>query len=388
MDRTSSSKLGGNARAALAALIAVALATAASAQLPLEERRTLQIEEGPKAHWIFVNDMAFSNMLDSRTYLLDADRGVVLGMISTGMFHNALKIPRDYSELYSVQTYYPRGTRGERTDVVSIYEPTSLSFREEIVIPPKRMTNTPNLGNATLTDDDRFLLVFNMTPAFSATIVDVKARKVTAEVETAGCALLYPTGDRSVVMLCGDGALLSLVIDDQGQLARRERAEGFFDPGNPLQDKPARFGNTWLFYTNDGTVHPATIEAGKPSFGETWSLVDDAGRAESWRPGGPQPLAVHEASGRLFALMHQGGEASHDDPGTEVWIYDLASRKRTGRVVLEQLATAIVVTKDASPILVAGSYLTGSVDVYDASSGAHLRRIEEIGTTPVLLQAP
>ena len=62
--------------------------------------------------------------------------------------------------------------------------------------------------------------------------------------------------------------------------------------------------------------------------GARWSLLDAADRKASWRPGGMQHLSVHAASGRLYSLMHVGGECSHKDPGTEVWVYDLASRKR------------------------------------------------------------
>ena len=39
-----------------------------------------------------------------------------------------------------------------------------------------------------------------------------------------------------------------------------------------------------------------------------------------------QHLAVHQKSGRLYSLMHQGGPDTHKEPGTELWIYDLARR--------------------------------------------------------------
>ena len=35
-------------------------------------------------HWVWVDDMSFFHMIDGRAYLVDADRGRVLGMLSTG----------------------------------------------------------------------------------------------------------------------------------------------------------------------------------------------------------------------------------------------------------------------------------------------------------------
>ena len=55
----------------------------------------------------------------------------------------------------------------------------------------------PMMANSELTDDERFLLIYNFNPAQSVTVVDTKTRKFVGEIETAGCALVYPTGPRS-----------------------------------------------------------------------------------------------------------------------------------------------------------------------------------------------
>src|SRR3989475_3898734 len=81
-------------------------------------------------------------------------------------------------------------------------------------------------------------------------------------------------------------------------------------------------------------MHPVDVSGEKPRFGETWSLVDDADRRASWRIGGGQHLAVHAASGRLYALMHQGGPDTHKAPGSEVWVFDLATRRRVQRILV------------------------------------------------------
>lgn len=377
------------AGAIVSALILIVSVAAARADLPAEKQSIVTLPAKPSAHWVFANDFAFQNMMDSRAYLIDADAGQVLGLIPTGYFHNALKFPADYREIYSVQTYYSRGSRGDRTDVVSIYNPEDLSFSEEIVIPAKRMTNTPSLANSVLTGDGRFLVIFNMTPAWSATVVDVTDRRVVGEFDTGGCAMLYPSGPRRLHLLCGDGGLMTVTLDASGAEAGRARIENFFDAsGDPVLDRAVNIGETWFFISARGVLHPLDASQAIPVAGERWSLVSDADRAASWWIGGSQPLAVHPPTNTLYALMHQGGPHSHDDPGSEIWTYDLSTRERTGRFILRQATTTMTVTPDAAPLLLGASFITAEVDVYDAKSGTHLRTVGEVGTTPFLLQVP
>src|SRR5881397_3213471 len=187
------------------------------------------------------------------------------------------------------------------------------------------------------------MAVFNLTPRTSVSIVDVKARRFTTHVETPGCSLVYAAGTRRFLMLCANGAALSVLLDDEGGTARLERSEPFFDPQkDPVTEKAVRRGSEWLFVSFEGVMHPVDVSGEKPRFGETWSLVDDADRRASWRIGGGQHLAVHAASGRLYALMHQGGPDTHKAPGNEVWVFDLATRRRVQRIpVLNPLVSFI-----------------------------------------------
>jgi methylamine dehydrogenase heavy chain len=187
-------------------------------------------------------------------------------------------------------------------------------------------------------------------------------------------------------MLCQDGSLLLVRLNDDGTEAARARSAPFFDPGqDPVTEKGVRLGARWLFTSFGGNLHEVDLSAEQPSFPGPWALTGAADRAESWRVGGAQHLAIHAASGRLYSLMHQGGEHSHKDPGTEVWVYDVAKRARVQRIALEHPALSLAVTQDAAPVLLAteGSPV---IHVYDALSGAHRRTIEGIGQTPLLLQ--
>ena len=372
-------------------LATMALASAswtgpAVAQLKPEPLVGSDLPEKPGPHWMWVNDVVFHHMADGKAFLVDGDAGTMRGMLSTGFGFNGVVVPRNRSAILSPEVYFSRGTRGTRTDVVTVYDPRKLAPVAEIGIPPKRGSHMPMTASAALTDDDRFLVIYNFTPAQTVSVVDVKARKFVGEIDIAGCALVYPTGPRSFFSLCGDGTAVAVRLDDAGKAAGKTRTAKLFDAvKDPVTEKGVRRGDTWYFVSFTGDVVPVQTTGGTTKAGARWSLLDAADRKASWRPGGMQHLSVHAASGRLYSLMHVGGEWSHKDPGTEVWVYDLASRKRQGRFALEGPATSINITQDANPVLFAIFIGAPKVDVYDPKGGKLLRSIGEIGFTPTTL---
>jgi methylamine dehydrogenase heavy chain len=145
---------------------------------PLVNEGPLPAHPGP--HWVWVNDIVFDYMADGRAYLIDADMGTFRGMLSTGYGYLGIVPARSSDTLYSPETYFSRGTRGTRTDVVTLYDPKTLSPNAEIPIPPKRAAIMPMVNAAVLTDDERFLLIYNLprrsrsaslTPAAAASSV-------------------------------------------------------------------------------------------------------------------------------------------------------------------------------------------------------------------------
>lgn len=340
------------------------------------------------AHWVWVNDIVFHHMADGKAFLLDGDSGRMLGMLSTGFGFNGVVLPANKSMILSPETYFSRGTRGQRTDVVTLYDSRKLSPMGEIVIPPKRAGTMPMVQNAAITDDDRFLLIYNFTPAQSVSVVDVSSRKLVGEIDTAGCALVYPVGPRAFFSLCGDGAALLVTLDDTGKVANKQRSAKLFDPqGDAVTEKAVRDGKTWLFASFAGDILPVEYAGGSVRAGTRWTLTSAAERKEKWLPGGMQHLAIHTGSRRLFSLMHQGGPDSHKDPGTEIWVYDLGSKRRTQRIALQGPATSITVSKDSKPLLFSIFIGAQKVDVLDAQTGKLLRSIPEIGFTPSTLVA-
>lgn len=387
-------------------------APAASAPLALESTGAIAALPPPAPHQVWVADFLFQ-----RTALFDGDSGRMLGMLSAGVGPIAPVFSQPRGEIYLPETYYSRGSRGERTDLVTIYEAATLAPAAEVVIPPKRADVVHAMALATLLDDGRFLALANFTPGTSATIVDVAERRVAGEIATPGCSLVYGAGPRRFFMLCGDGSLLLVTLDDHGAERTRTRSEPFFDVRvDPVTEKAVRWENQWIFVSFDGFVHTVDLSGDTPRFAAPWSLFDDAERAASWRIGGSQHLALHEASGRLYSLVHQGGADGHKDAGTQVWVYDLESHQRVETIALRNLLGAflaqqtgvaggalswllervvpdpgidsIAVSQDGDPRLFGVSRSAGTVGVWDARSGAFLRYLENVGIAPGALQAP
>ncbi len=269
--------------------------------------------------------------------LVDVRDDEFLGLagITPGFVGNAFTFTPEKRSLITVETFYARGNRGERTDTVTFMDTSTLAVSDEIVIPPKRALMTSLDGALALTDAGRFLAVFNLTPASSISIVDVEGRELVGEITTPGCSLVYPAGERRYVMLCANGGLLTVTLDAEGNELSKVRKEGFFDAAaDPVTEAAVRYGDEWLFVSFDGIVHPLDVSGDEPVFGDTWSLLSEADRADDWRIAGNQHLAVDERSGRLFSLVRQSDEPL-DDPGvvdgTKIWVYDLAARTRIAR---------------------------------------------------------
>jgi len=248
--------------ALLMLLLAKGIAAPAVAEIPIEYPGAVEsLPEPLPEHWFFVGDP-----LLRRLALIDRDGGM-RGMVSSGYGIPQALLPTRRPELYVPDTYYSRGTRGERTDVLTIYDVASLAPVAEVPLPPKRALNAVPLVNAALSDDDRFAAIFNMTPATSVSVVDLESRTFTAEIETPGCSLAYGAGPRRFAMLCMDGALLLVRLDDEGRELAKERSQPFFDPEtDPVLEKAVRWKDLWVFVSFRGQVHGVDVSGEAPQF--------------------------------------------------------------------------------------------------------------------------
>jgi len=182
-----------------------------------------------------------------------------------------------------------------------------------------------------------------MTPAQSVSVVDIETRKFVGELSTPGCALTMASGERGFLMMCGDGTLQLIRLDDQGAEQARVRSAPFFSiDKDPVFDRPEVTKKGWQMVSFEGLVFDVETIEDEIRIRKPWSLLTEADRAEKWRVGGGQIIGVHHALDLLYVLMHQGGVDTHEDPGTEVWVFNRSSRQRIARMPLTKPSRSIL----------------------------------------------
>jgi len=374
--------VAGLAGACILGATAVAQVPGGAALGTQEDHPTLTLPE-PQPHWAYILEPVFPHLIASKLWILDGDTLQFKGMANAGYTAN-LVLSHDKSAFYFAETFWSRGSRGDRTDVITFYDAKTLDPTGEVALPQGRFLVVPKKHNAQLTTDGRYLVSFNMDPAFGLSVVDVKERKYLGEIETGGCSLAFPTGPSSVAAICPDGSFTHITFDASGKAAAREDGQPFFDSENdPVFEHAALHRPTQraFFVSYDGWVYPAELR-GMPKVGERWRLQGTG--EEGWRPGGWQVAAYHPPSHRLFVLMHQGGRWTHKKAGEEVWVYDVASKTRVHRLPLGHHSHSLTVSNDDRPLLFALTE-TAALQVYDATSYAHKGTKEGIGISPYLL---
>ena len=365
------------------------LVQAAPPPLPAEHLSVQQLP--PKSpHWVYVYDEAFDNEIDARVHLFDGDSYRRLGQIDAG-FLPSVSLSPDGTTTAVATSYFARGSRGTRTDVVEFTDNATLATTGEIVLPSKRAQTSPTIFNMGYSTDGHFLYAAYLTPAASFGVLDPAGRAVLGEIDTAGCVLVIPWGPNRVSSLCESGRLLTVTLDAQGHETTRALSEPFFDPDRDpvfVQGVPTARGYAFLSFL--GEVHELDLSGAQPAFAQPWSLVSPAEQGR-WRPGADQVGAVHRGLGRLYVPMHQGGEGTHKDGGTEIWVFDMAAHRRLARWPMHAAGLsrvlAVQVSQDRAPILFAATD-AADVAVFDALTGK-LRHVEKhLGQTPWMMLTP
>jgi methylamine dehydrogenase heavy chain len=364
----------------LAALIGLACAQplAAAPPLPLEQSDTAVMPPmSPHRYYLF---NAFGSGL---TTIVDGDDAEMktIGTVP-GAWNASVSLSRTADKIYLAETYWSHGNRGDRADLLSVYDGTTLKLEREIPLPGRLIVN-PKPQQMAISDDDQLGYVYDMVPASAIHVVDLAQGKLLTSVDVPGCALVYAYGKRSFATVCGDGTIGVVTVPPSGT-AKASFTKPFFNPNqDPVSDYSVvdrTTGQGWML-TYSGHIFPvqlgATAVVGKP-----WSITVAAGLPESgtgvqelaWRPGGAQLLALHRATRRLYVLMHPGNYWTQKVDGTEVWVLDSDHHTLIRRIKLEEAGHGIAVTQDATPLLfVIGEAWAGTIAAYDATSGKKLR---------------
>lgn len=339
------------------------------------------------SHWILALDSSFNHMMEGQVVVLDPLGESVVeqykGMY-TASFIAAIAQSKKRGEHYVAETFFSRhGRGGERTDVVAIYDPETLSVAAEIVIPSKRLTGIPKNIALQTTNDERFLLVYNFTPAQSVSVVDLKSRTFVGEIDIPGCGFVIPTGKRGFTSICANGALYTVELDSSGGQRRSSRTDPVIDvEDDPVFEAYGYANGTGFFPTFTGNVLPIKLSGRKPVPQTAWSLVSDAERAAGWRPGGGLPI-TNDKDGLLYLLMHENGqEGTHKNGGNQIWVFDTKKKVRVRKIELKEWGISLGMTGgDGRQLL---TVVNGDlvIEIYDALTGEFLNSIAAAMDTP------
>ncbi len=380
----------------------VALLTALSVLVSAEEVRpplavepTGIIETLPErypADWFLVHDAAFFHMSDGKVYVLDTDKDSigdqVQGMFPLSLMGSFIEAP-SRGEILAIETFHTRGTRGDRIDVLTIWDTVNLSAIAEVILPAgKRFMGMPERVALQLLKGDRWLAIFNLSPSTSVTLVDLDTRAVLGEIPTPGCSFIYSNGDLGLSALCADGRMLTVLLNEDGSEKSRILSDVFFDSDDsPIFERPARVGDIAYFPAFDGRVQPVALTGSAALPMASWSLFGKG--EESWAPSGIG-IDGEDDLGRIYFLMNSeanGVEGMHNAGGSEIWVFDPEARRRVLRIPLEAWGLSLAVSRGEEPKVLVTNPTDMSVELYDGLSGSFIKKLTGFGQeTPLLLR--
>jgi len=341
---------------------------AAHAQIQPQTVQPTETMAEPGENW-------FMAVSDNAGYIFDGMTGEMQGLISMASQSPGARPSMERREFYSPASFYSRGVYGEREDLLMVHDFENLSPVAEIEIPQK-ITLLSYRAYIGIMSDGRHIGINNLTPAQSISIVDVEDREFVGEISTPGCSLVMPVENNDFLTICGDGTLMLIGLDENGRETNRVRSDKFFElTEDPIYDRPQRTNDGWFLFTNGGKGFNVTASASSVNINSAFDIVSEEDREEGWWPGGREFASIHRDMGLLYVAMHQGERYSHHEPGTEVWVFSMASGRRIARIEFEVAVGNLLVTQEAEPLLIVGDE-EGETHVYDALKFTHERTID------------
>ncbi|MEJ1158324.1 amine dehydrogenase large subunit [Prosthecomicrobium sp. N25] len=368
------------------ALLAVALLPAAGSAQEIKVEKVAVAKLDPAQPRLYAVDIAINHIVDGRAYVLNPETLEMMGLIGTG-FAGLFYAPKDRGEVYVATTYYPKLTRGDRSDWLEVYDTATLELKREIRLTPKRaqaLNYRPLMQGSA---DGRFVFVQNATPATSISVVDLKTNRQSGEIPNPGCYGIYPSATNPSVFstLCGDGAMRTYVLDKSAGKATQKASAKFFDADkDALFSHAERDGDTLWFASFTGNLYRVSIAGETAALEEKIPLAD--GIEGDWRPGGYQTHAFDAKAGIMYLLMHKGGaEGSHKNPGEEIWAFDVKAKKLLGRSPTPP-ATSLTILGGDKPALFAVNPVEATVIRFDVEAGGTVREAKSAKVGEAVLQ--
>src|ERR1700728_480286 len=357
----------------------------AGAQQQLAESHTTAKLAPTDARRLFVLDTAFPAAEAAKTYILDGSTGAIEGMFNQAYWPNFAVSP-DGAELYAVDTYWEKHTRGKRSDYIVVRDAQTLEVKEDIPLPAGRLLIVSKKYNFDVTPDGRYGLTYNLAPTTAVTVTDLKARRSVGSIGIPGCGLIFAQAANRFSSLCADGSIATVTFDESAKGDIKRADKGFDAKNDPAFEHSAWDKRHQMLYlvTYSGDVVPVSLAGEEAAPAAKWSLTSEAERAAGWRPGGWQISHFHSANRRLYVLMHQGRPWTHKNSGTEVWEFDAPAGKRLQRIKLTEPAQTVAVSGDDSPLVYT---ITDSARIaaYRVGTGKLLYQTKPLGFSPQLL---
>lgn len=327
-------------------------------------------------------------------FIVDADKGEMEGYLPKSEW-SGFAIAPGGKAYYVAETLWTHDTRGQRQDMLSVYDGTTLNLQKEIPL-PGRALSVPKAQSFALSESGRLGYVYNLSPASSVVVVDLVKQKTASTVETPGCALVLPYGESGFGSLCGDGSLATFGLDAKAHGTLKSSVHFFDALRDPVFDQVALdvASRKAYFVSYLGHIYEATL-GDMPQIAPAWSLQAAAGLSEpkeesnevAWRPGGSQLIAYHRPSGRLFVLMHVGEGWTHKQEAAEIWVLNAATHTLIRRIGLKDAANNVAVSQDPNPLLLVtsrGPRLT----VLDPDAGTVIRTVDAVNGGAIMMAAP
>ncbi|MDB4512120.1 hypothetical protein N9060_01520 [Arenicella sp.] len=349
-----------------------------------------QLPESYPESWIMVDEAAFFNMSAGKVIIVDVAEPRaskrIKGIIDKSLIGNFAQ-SKTRGELYILETFHARGTRGPKEDVLAIYDKTTLTIKKEIVWPnSNRLTALPNRFSMSLSGDERFLYASNFDPAASFTVIDLDTLEITAEIGTPGCVLTFPVGQRAVASLCSNGSMLTTLIDDQGQIVSQNRSEPFFDTDTtPIFEHPVYIDGIAYFWSFKGQLHSFDMSGDEAEYLGIWDARNQADIDGNWRPSGLVFNDV-DGDGNMYSIFQpDGAEGTQTHGGVKVRVYDPVNKSLVREIDTPNWAISIAVTRGNNPLLVVTNGEL-ALDVFDAQTGEFIHTVSDFGnSTPLSL---
>jgi methylamine dehydrogenase heavy chain len=357
----------------------------AGAKMQLAESHTTAKLSPTHARRLFVLDTAFPAAEAARTYVLNGSTGAIEGMFNQAYWPNFAVSP-DGKELYAVDSYWEKHTRGKRSDYIVVRDAQTLEVKEDIPLPAGRLLVVSKKYNFDVTPDGHYGLTYNLAPSTAVTVTDLPARKTVGFITIPGCGLIFAQAPNRFSTLCADGAVATVTFDASAHATTQHTPHVFDAKNDPAFEHSAwdKKGQMLYLVTYGGDVIPVNLAAEQAVAGTKWSLTNDDERAAGWRPGGWQVSHFHTSNRQIYVLMHQGKAWTHKNSGTEVWQVDATNGRRLQRIKLREPAQSVAVSPDDDPLVYV---ITDSqrIDAYRVATGKLLYSTKPIGFTPQLL---